>query len=39
MLEQKEMEVKLSHATNAYLKAQINPHLFFNTLSANYTDI
>jgi len=39
MLRQKEMEVKLSHATNAYLKAQINPHLLFNTLSAIYTDI
>lgn len=33
MLKQKQMTLELANAKNAYLKAQINPHFLFNTLT------
>jgi len=38
MVAEKEMQVQLVQARNSYLKAQINPHLLFNTLNFIYTD-
>lgn len=38
MVAEKEIQVQLVQARNSYLKAQINPHLLFNTLNFIYTD-
>ncbi len=35
----RKLQVELERAKTSYLKAQINPHLLFNTLSFIYTDI
>jgi len=36
MLKQKQITLELANAKNAYLKAQINPHFLFNTLTYIY---
>lgn len=38
-LSERDLALQLENAKNAYLKAQINPHLLFNTLSFVYQDI
>lgn len=39
IITQQEIEKNLAIAKNAYLKAQINPHLLFNTLDFIYHDV
>jgi len=39
LLIERDLALQLENAINSYLKAQINPHLLFNTLSFVYQDI
>lgn len=39
LLIERDLALQLENARNSYLKAQINPHLLFNTLSFVYEDI